>query len=122
MVPCPCVSYGSSYFSRDLCSPPSFPLCPVGRSTAAKILSLLSGGSVPSGNGQHSISLVPTSAWKAKARSLILFQARSLASKTNQRDFVLKLLVLSILFPQLKQSYCFLMVEYQKDTGGLAMK
>lgn len=35
-------------FQRDLCSPPSFPLCPVGRSTAAKkkkkkMLSLLSG-------------------------------------------------------------------------------
>lgn len=30
--------------------------------------------------------------------------------------------VLSILFPQLKQSCCFLVVEYQKDTKGLAVK
>lgn len=36
--------------------------------------------------------------------------------------FFFKLLVLSILFPQLEQNYCFLMVEYQKDTEGLAMK
>lgn len=126
-------------FQRDLCSPPSFPLCPVGRSTAAKkkkknALSAqwhpVGGVSVPSGNGQHSISLVPTSAWKARATSLSLFQTRSLASKTSQRVFFIfifliiffKMFVLSILFPQLKQSCCFLVVEYQKDTKGLAVK
>lgn len=41
--PCPRVSYGYSYFSKRPVSLPSFPLCPVGRSTAAKTLSLLSG-------------------------------------------------------------------------------
>lgn len=116
-------------FQRDLCPPLSFPLCPVGRSTAAKTLSLpggipFGGGPVPSGSGQLSISLVATSAWKARARGLILFLAKKLDPPPDPTRgiFILKLLVLSILFPQLEQSYCDLVVDYQKDTEGLAMK
>lgn len=46
------------------------------------------GGSAPPGNGEHSIiPLIPTSAWKAGATGLGLFQARGSASKEEPEGF-----------------------------------
>lgn len=116
-------------FQRDLCSPPSFPLCPVGRSTAAKMLSLLSG--IPLVvflfllAMDSTASPLPTSAWKAGITSLALFQTRRVASKKPTRGFFfLKLFVLFIFISttETKLLLFFFLVEYKKDIKGLAVK
>lgn len=117
-------------FQRDLCPPPSFPLCPVGCSTAAKILSLLSGILLVvvlfllAMDSTASPSFPPQLGKQEPQVSFFSGQGACPQKPTRGTFFFFffKLLVLSILFPQLEQNYCFLMVEYQKDTEGLAMK
>lgn len=118
-------------FQRDLCSPPSFPLCPVGCSTAAKMLSLLSGiplvvflfllamDSTASplsppqlGKQEPSVSLCSRQgAWPQKTTRGVLF--KSVCSFHFISTTETKLLVFF---------FVFFLVEYQKDTKRLAVK
>lgn len=88
-------------FQRDLCSPPSFPLCPVGRSTAAKMLSLLSG--IPLVVFLFLLAMDSTasplphlSLESRNHKSRFVPDKERGLKKTNQRVFFLKLFVLFI--------------------------
>lgn len=115
-------------FQRDLCPPPSFPLCPVGRSTVAKakMLSLL-GGILSvvvlfllAMDSTAFPSFPPQLGKQEPEVSFCSWQGAQPQKPT--RGIFFKAVSSLYLFPQLEQSYCFLMEEYQKDSEGLAMK